>query len=57
MGFWGFGDGAKRTNKDGSIHLLARSIKFLHPVKKTELTILANPSIDPLWNDFLNLSK
>ena len=49
--------GAKRTNKDGSIHLLARSITFLHPVKKTELTIVANPSIDPLWNDFLNLSK
>ena len=42
--------GAKRTNKDGSIHLLARSITFLHPVKKTELTIVANPSIDPLWD-------
>ena len=49
--------GAKRTNKDGSIHLLARSITFLHPVKKTELTIVANPSIDPLWDEFLNLSK
>jgi 23S rRNA pseudouridine1911/1915/1917 synthase len=49
--------GAKRTNKDGSIHLLARSITFLHPVKKTELTIVANPSIDSLWDEFLNLSK
>ena len=49
--------GAKRTNKDGSIHLLARSISFMHPVKKEEITILANPPLDPLWNEFLNLSN
>lgn len=49
--------GAKRTNKDGSIHLLARSISFMHPVKKEEITILANPPVDPLWNEFLNLSN
>ena len=49
--------GAKRTNKDGSIHLLARSISFVHPVKKQEIEIVCNPPIDPLWNEFLNLSK
>jgi 23S rRNA pseudouridine1911/1915/1917 synthase len=49
--------GAKRTNKDGSIHLLARSIEFIHPIKKEKIKILANPPIDPLWNEFLNLSK
>mgnify|MGYP001389954302 FL=1 len=49
--------GAKRTNKDGSIHLLARSISFVHPVKKEEVEIVCNPPIDPLWNEFLNLSK
>ena len=49
--------GAKRTNKDGSIHLLARSIEFNHPVKKEKIKISANPPIDPLWNEFLNLSK
>ncbi len=49
--------GAKRTNKDGSIHLLARSISFVHPVKKEEIEIVCNPPIDPLWNEFLNLSK
>ncbi len=49
--------GAKRTNKDGSIHLLARSIEFNHPVKNEKIKISANPPIDPLWNEFLNLSK
>tara|TARA_B100001287_G_scaffold45737_2_gene34834 strand:- start:1100 stop:1786 length:687 start_codon:yes stop_codon:yes gene_type:complete len=49
--------GAKRTNKDGSIHLLARSIEFNHPVKKEKIKIFTNPPIDPLWNEFLNLSK
>ena len=48
--------GAKRTNKDGGIHLFAKSISFVHPVKKELLTISANPTVDPLWNEFLNLS-
>jgi 23S rRNA pseudouridine1911/1915/1917 synthase len=48
--------GAKRTNKYGGIHLFAKSISFIHPVKKELLTISANPPIDPLWNEFLNLS-
>jgi 23S rRNA pseudouridine1911/1915/1917 synthase len=49
--------GAKRTNKDGSIHLLARSIEFMHPVKQEVIKIAANPPIDSLWNELLNLSK
>lgn len=49
--------GAKRTNKDGSIHLLARSIEFIHPVKKEVIQIAANPPVDPLWNELLNLSR
>lgn len=48
--------GAKRTNKDGGIHLFAKSISFVHPIKKELLTISANPPVDPLWNEFLNLS-
>jgi 23S rRNA pseudouridine1911/1915/1917 synthase len=48
--------GAKRTNKDGGIHLFAKSISFVHPIKKELLTISANPPLDPLWNEFLNLS-
>ncbi len=48
--------GANRTNRDGSIHLFARSVSFIHPIKKQEITIKANPPIGPLWNEFLNLA-
>ena len=48
--------GANRTNRDGSIHLFARSVSFVHPIKKQEITIKANPPIGPLWNEFLNLA-
>ncbi|RZS90530.1 RluA family pseudouridine synthase [Aquimarina brevivitae] len=43
--------GADRSNKDGSIHLHARVLQFIHPVKKTEITITAPPPDDPIWND------
>jgi 23S rRNA pseudouridine1911/1915/1917 synthase len=42
--------GSERSNKDGGIHLHARSITFSHPVKKEELTIIAPPPKDPLWD-------
>lgn len=45
--------GAKRSNKDASIHLHARRLNLIHPIKKTELTILADPPNDPIWNYFL----
>lgn len=41
--------GAKRSNKDASIHLHARTISFIHPVKKEELTITAPPPEDAIW--------
>ncbi|KAA1243980.1 RluA family pseudouridine synthase [Aquimarina sp. RZ0] len=43
--------GADRSNKDGSIHLHARKLTFMHPVKKELLTILSPPPSDPIWND------
>ena len=49
--------GAKRTNKDGSIHLFARSLSFIHPVKKEKLIIRSNPPMDSLWNEMINLEK
>lgn len=49
--------GAKRSNKDGSIHLHARKLSFIHPVKKEHIEILADPPNDPLWNEFLSLVK
>ena len=33
--------GAKRSNPDGGISLMARRIQFIHPVKKTEVDVLA----------------
>ncbi|MGB5692908.1 MAG: RNA pseudouridine synthase [Flavobacteriaceae bacterium] len=43
--------GFDRSNKDGSIHLHARSITFEHPVRKEPLEIIASPPGDPIWND------
>jgi 23S rRNA pseudouridine1911/1915/1917 synthase len=48
--------GAKRTNDNASIHLHARKIEFLHPVKKTPITVVAPPPEDALWNEFLRIS-
>ena len=42
--------GAKRPNPDGSIHLLARSLEIMHPVRKEPLYFVAQPSIkDNVW--------
>lgn len=45
--------GSKRTNPDGSIHLHARQIDFIHPVKKEPIRLLADPPSEPLWNSFV----
>ncbi|WP_229792631.1 RluA family pseudouridine synthase [Ulvibacter litoralis] len=42
--------GFNRSNKDGSIHLHARKLTFVHPIKKEELTIVAPPPNDVIWN-------
>lgn len=43
--------GAKRSNKDGSIHLLARNLQFIHPVSKEAISIIAPvPQHDGLWS-------
>jgi len=42
--------GFNRSNKDGSIHLHARKLSFIHPVKKEPITIVAPPPKDPVWN-------
>ncbi|MEW7280865.1 RluA family pseudouridine synthase [Aquimarina sp. 2201CG1-2-11] len=43
--------GADRSNKDGSIHLHARKLSFIHPVKKETLIITAPLPPDPVWNN------
>lgn len=42
--------GAKRSNKDSSIHLLARKIEFTHPVSKEEISITAPSPNDSIWD-------
>jgi 23S rRNA pseudouridine1911/1915/1917 synthase len=42
--------GAKRSNKDGSIHLHSRELTFIHPVKKEEIKIVAKPPSDAIWD-------
>ncbi|QIA09276.1 RluA family pseudouridine synthase [Draconibacterium halophilum] len=47
--------GAARSNKDKGIHLHARKVEFIHPVRKTPLTIVADPPKDPVWDEFMNI--
>lgn len=42
--------GFDRSNKDGSIHLHARKLSFIHPVKKEPLEFIAPPPQDVVWN-------
>ena len=42
--------GFDRSNEDGSIHLHARKLTFIHPVKKEEVVITAPPPKDVLWD-------
>ncbi|WP_273274929.1 RluA family pseudouridine synthase [Maribacter polysiphoniae] len=42
--------GFDRSNKDGSIHLHARRLSFIHPVQKEPLEIIAPTPNDPVWN-------
>lgn len=42
--------GFNRSNDDGSIHLHARKLSLMHPVKKEPLEIIAPPPNDPIWN-------
>jgi len=42
--------GFNRSNKDGGIHLHSRGLTFIHPVHKEEISIIAPPPSDPIWN-------
>lgn len=49
--------GFPRPNSDKGIHLHARKIEFLHPVKKETLTVVAEPPDDVVWNEFMKLFR
>lgn len=42
--------GFDRSNKNGSIHLHARSLEFLHPVGKKLISLIAPTAEDPIWD-------
>ena len=47
--------GFKRSNKDLSVHLHARLLEFVHPVKKETISLIAELPNDPIWNACKNL--
>lgn len=50
--------GFSRSNTDASISLHARSIAFIHPVKKELITIVAPPNTkDVLWKEAMSIFK
>jgi 23S rRNA pseudouridine1911/1915/1917 synthase len=44
--------GYPRSNADGSIHLHARKLNFIHPVTMNPVSIIASTPDDPVWNYF-----
>ena len=42
--------GFNRSNKNGGIHLHARKIEFIHPVKKENIMLSASVPDDVIWN-------
>ncbi len=49
--------GAARSNPGGGIHLHAREVSFLHPVRREPVRIVADPPADALWDTVLLRSK
>ncbi|MCE5206514.1 MAG: RNA pseudouridine synthase [Porphyromonadaceae bacterium] len=47
--------GAERSNPDGSISLHARTVSFIHPVSKEEISVTAPLPEEVLWNAFSHL--
>lgn len=42
--------GARRGNKDRSIHLLAHQLGFMHPFTDEPVSFTVNPIEDPIWS-------
>lgn len=49
--------GAKRPNKDGSIHLHAKKLAFEHPVSKEPVLIIAPTPKEVLWQEFESIMR
>lgn len=44
--------GAKRSNRNGGIHLHSRRLEMAHPTRTGRVVIIAPPPDDPVWNAF-----
>ena len=49
--------GFPRANPDKGIHLHARKIEFIHPVRNEPITIIADPPDEKIWNEFMHLFR
>jgi 23S rRNA pseudouridine1911/1915/1917 synthase len=49
--------GFDRSNKDASIHLHARKMEFVHPIKINPVTITAKAPADPVWDALMEKLK
>jgi 23S rRNA pseudouridine1911/1915/1917 synthase len=49
--------GYPRSDPGGGIHLHARELRFIHPVRKEETRIVAPPPQDVLWEVFLSQAE
>ena len=49
--------GYPRSDPGGGIHLHARELVFVHPVRKNEIRVVADPPEDALWDLFRTLAE
>ena len=49
--------GYPKANKDGYINLHARSLRFIHPVKKEPIVVTAGVPENDFWEQFLKLDQ
>ncbi len=50
--------GAQRSNENGGIHLHARKLEFMHPVRKELIKIVADPpKKDPIWDELIQIKE
>ena len=49
--------GFVQTNYNGGIHLHARKMEFIHPVKNQSIQIIANPPKDILWDEYVKIAE
>ncbi|MFP4484945.1 MAG: RluA family pseudouridine synthase [Spirochaetota bacterium] len=49
--------GARRSNPEGGIHLHARAMSFLHPIRQHPVMMVAEPPDETLWNLVVEIAQ